>query len=70
MIITLFSFGRDFSPLSNLNIKLPSFTVPARKERKEDTQCVPGLTEIKGKACIDAHVRMSVHDIALRYKDI
>jgi hypothetical protein len=48
MIITLDSFGRGFSPLSNLNIKRPSFTVLARKERKEDTQCVPGLTEIYG----------------------
>jgi hypothetical protein len=46
MIITLDSFGIGFSPLSNLNIKLPSFTVLERKERKEDTQCVPGLTEI------------------------
>jgi hypothetical protein len=46
MIITLNSFGRGFSPLSNLNIKLPGFTVLARKERKKDTQCVPGLTEI------------------------
>jgi hypothetical protein len=48
MIITLNSFWRGFSPLSNLNIKLPSFTVLERKERKEDTQCVPGLTEIYG----------------------
>jgi hypothetical protein len=35
MIITLNLFGGGFSPLSNLNIKLPSFTVLARKERKE-----------------------------------
>jgi hypothetical protein len=48
MIIMLNSFGRGFSPLSNLNIKLSSFTVLEREERKEDTQCVPGLTEIYG----------------------
>jgi hypothetical protein len=46
MIITLSSFGRGFSPLSNPNKKLPNFTVLARKERKEDTKCAPGLTEI------------------------
>jgi hypothetical protein len=46
MIITLNSFGRGFIPLSNLNITLTSFTVLARKERKEDSQYVPGLTEI------------------------
>jgi hypothetical protein len=46
MIITLNPFGRGFSPLSTLNIKLPSFTVLGRKERKEDTQYVTGLTEI------------------------
>jgi hypothetical protein len=48
MIITLNSFGRGFSPLSNLNIKLPSFSVLARKEKKEDTPSGPGLTEIYG----------------------
>jgi hypothetical protein len=37
MLITLNSFGRGFSPLSNLNIELTSFVVLARKERKEDT---------------------------------
>jgi hypothetical protein len=36
MIITLDSCGRGFSPLSNINIKLASFVVLARKERKED----------------------------------
>jgi hypothetical protein len=46
MITTLNSFGRGFSPLSNLNIKLSSFTVLERKERKEDTQFVPESTEI------------------------
>jgi hypothetical protein len=46
MIITLNSFGRGFIPLSNLNIKLDSFVVLTRKERKEDTQCVPESTEI------------------------
>jgi hypothetical protein len=46
MIIALNSFGRGFSPLKNLNIKLASFVVLTRKERKEGTQRVPGLTEI------------------------
>jgi hypothetical protein len=46
MIFRLNSFGRGFSPLSNLNIKLSSFTVLERKERKENTQCVPESTEI------------------------
>jgi hypothetical protein len=46
MIITLNSFGRGFSPLSNLNIKLTSFVVLTRKERKEDTSYVPESTEI------------------------
>jgi hypothetical protein len=46
MIFMLNSFGSGFSPLSNIDIKLPSFTVLERKERKEDTPCVPGLTEI------------------------
>jgi hypothetical protein len=46
MIFMLHSFGRGFSPLSNLNIKLASFVVLARKERKEDTQFVPESTEI------------------------
>jgi hypothetical protein len=46
MIFSLNSFGRGFSLLLNLNIKLPSFVVLARKERKEDTQCVPESTEI------------------------
>jgi hypothetical protein len=35
MIITINSFGRGFSPLSNLNIKLASFVVLTIKERKE-----------------------------------
>jgi hypothetical protein len=49
MIFSLNSFGRGFSPLSNLNIKLASFVMLARKEIKEikeDTQCVPESTEI------------------------
>jgi hypothetical protein len=46
MILRLNSFGRGFSPLSNLNIKLSSFTVLERKERKEDTHCVLESTEI------------------------
>jgi hypothetical protein len=46
MIKRLNLFGRDFSPLSILNIKLFSFTVLERKERKEDTHCVPESTEI------------------------
>jgi hypothetical protein len=46
MIFRLNSFGRGFSPLSNLNIKLSSFTVLERKERKEDTHFVPESTEI------------------------
>jgi hypothetical protein len=46
MIFRLNSFGRGFSPLSNINIKLASFFVLARKERKEDTKCVPEPTEI------------------------
>jgi hypothetical protein len=46
MIKRLTSFGRGFSPLSNLNIKLSSFRVLERKERKEDTHCVPESTEI------------------------
>jgi hypothetical protein len=40
MIFRLDSFGRGFSPLSNLNIKLASFVVLERKERKEGTQYV------------------------------
>jgi hypothetical protein len=28
------------------------------------------IMHTSGKACIDAHVRMGVHDIALRSKDI
>jgi hypothetical protein len=37
--------------------------------------CVLSIEEVirllaQGKACIDAHVRMGVDDIALRYKDI
>jgi hypothetical protein len=46
MIFRLNLFGRGFSPLSNLNIKLSSFTVLERKERKEDTQSVPDSPEI------------------------
>jgi hypothetical protein len=46
MIFRLNSFGRGFSPISNLNIKLSCFTVLERKERKEDTHCVPESTEI------------------------
>jgi hypothetical protein len=46
MIFRLNSFGRGFSPLSNINIKLASFVVLTRKEIKEDTQCVPDSTEI------------------------
>jgi hypothetical protein len=46
MIFRLNLFGIGFSPLSNLNIKLSSFTVIERKEGKEDTQCVPESTEI------------------------
>jgi hypothetical protein len=46
MTLMLNSFGRGFSPLSNLNIKLASVVVLARKERKEDTQFVPESTEI------------------------
>jgi hypothetical protein len=37
MIFRLNLFGRGFSPLSNLNIKLASFVVITRKEKKEDT---------------------------------
>jgi hypothetical protein len=46
MIFKLNSFGRGFSPLSNLNIKLATFVVLERKERKEDTHYVPESTEI------------------------
>jgi hypothetical protein len=46
MIFTLNSLGRGFSPLSNIKIKLSIFTVLERKERKEDTQCVPESKEI------------------------
>jgi hypothetical protein len=46
MIFRLNSFGRGFSPLSNLNIKLASFIMLARKGKKEATQCVPESTEI------------------------
>jgi hypothetical protein len=46
MIFRLNSFGRGFSSLSNLNIELASFIMLARKEIKEDTQCVPESTEI------------------------
>jgi hypothetical protein len=46
MIFRQNCFGRGFSPLSNLNVKLASFVVLARKERKEDTKCVPESTEI------------------------
>jgi hypothetical protein len=34
MIIALNSLGRGLSPLSNINIKLASFVVLTRKERK------------------------------------
>jgi hypothetical protein len=44
MRFRLNSFGRGFSSLSNLNIKLSSFTVIERKEKKEDTQCVTEST--------------------------
>jgi hypothetical protein len=46
MIFWLNLFGRGFSPLSNLNIKLAIFVVLEIKEKKEDTQCVPESTEI------------------------
>jgi hypothetical protein len=46
MIKRLNSFGRGFSPLPTLNIKLSSFAVQERKEREEDTHCVPDSTEI------------------------
>jgi hypothetical protein len=46
MIITLNSFGRGFSPLSNLSKKLAGFVVLTRKERKEDTYYVPKSTEM------------------------
>jgi hypothetical protein len=39
MIFSSNSFGRGFSPLSNLNIKLSSFTVLERKERRRYTMC-------------------------------
>jgi hypothetical protein len=53
MIFRLNSFERGFSPLSNLNIKLASFVVLARKERKEDTQCVP---EPSTDLCTDFYI--------------
>jgi hypothetical protein len=46
MIFSSNSFGRCFSPLSNINIELSSFTVLERKERKEGTHYVPESTEI------------------------
>jgi hypothetical protein len=52
MIFRLNSFGRGFSPLSNLNIKLSSFTVLDRKERKDISKS--GLVVEEGSAIWDS----------------